>query len=60
MDEKRVGSPPKRYVKPEVVMFGHLAELTKSIVGGSGRSRPSQLIRSVGRAPSGRTSYERT
>ena len=38
MDEKRVGSPPKRYVKPEVVTFGHLAELTKAIVSGSGKN----------------------
>ena len=38
INEHGVGIPPKRYVKPEVVMFGHLAELTKAIVGGSGRN----------------------
>ena len=37
MTEKRVGIAPKPYVKPEVVMFGHLAELTKRL-GASGKN----------------------
>lgn len=38
MDEQRVGTAPKPYIKPEVVLYGHLAELTKLIANGNGRN----------------------